>query len=223
MSNNNMTQINNKWKRFYDEYDNGRVRKISFIDEKINRIDVCSCDKKNSLSCAVHDGSNERNTQFFNLIKIYFAKLACFNENDVLNIGCFNENDMMYNYDLISSFLQTTRDIITRLELRRRKIFEECLISCLKKRFNSVHMSEDFDPQFIARWDNSYLDMIAAKKQFQKIKISLIRGGSRDLNGTLEYGNIHVIKKLIRILENSQEQVFSNLTKNCYKNIKIIL
>lgn len=194
-------------------------KKVSFVNTKSNKtscVCVCNCKKSKLFSCDLHDGSNELNSKVYGLIEKYFVKYNFFNEKDVIE---YVEN-VCVNYDIISFFIMYIIDIIKRLEARKQEIFEENLISCLNRRIEKeqkkiprIVRSEDFDPEwsrFISKWDNINIDIISCRKQRKEIKISIIKGGSRDFDGTLTYLNITLMQNLIIILEKTRAIIFGS-------------
>lgn len=209
----NMTSINDRWNTFYSVEEGAeRVRKISFVTDKSNGTAKCGCDENDSLSCDLHDGSDKKNAQYFKLVNKYFAKHLSFNEKDVMdNLG--------QDFETISFCLQSTKDNITRLNKRKKEVFEEDVISALKRKAEEyermltprIMLSEDFDPEwrkFLAKWDNSLADMASARKQQKLIKASVIRGGARQIDGSFHYEHMPYMHKLVGILENTEELVF---------------
>ena len=189
-------------------------KKISFVNTKSNKTCCdCNCKKSELFSCDLHDGSNELNSKVYGLIEKYFHKYKSFNEKDVIEyVGV--------NYDIISFFIMYIIDIIKRLEARKQEIFEENLISCLNRRIEKeqkkiprIVRSEDFDPEwrrFISKWDNINIDIISCRKQRKEIKISIIKGGSRDFDGTLTYPNIILMQNLVCVLEKTNAIIFGD-------------
>ncbi len=206
----NMPTINAIWNSLYRDVDvekKERKKCVSFTSEKVNTEDVCNCNTLEALSCNLHDGSREINHKYFKLIQKYFANHLFFKEKEIIA-------HLDGKYDIISACLKSTIENIERLKKRKREIFEEDLgIYLLKPLQNTprVVMMEDYDPdwdKFLAKWDNSLWDAASARKQQKFIKTSLIKGGARDLDGSLVYNNLQYMEKLVGLLENSQEIVF---------------
>ena len=202
----NMTPINDRWNFFYNTKDDTeRVKKVSFATNKSNKIAECGCNNKELLSCDLHDGSDEKKAQYFKLVNNYFANYLSFNEKDVMN-------NLGQNCEIISFCLQSTKDNIARLNERKKEVLEENLIALEQELMTPrVILFEDYDPEwkrFLAKWDNSMLNMASIKKTQKLIKTSLIKGGARELDGSLQYEHLPLMHKLVGILENAEELVF---------------
>jgi hypothetical protein len=214
MSRKNMSSVNSMWNIMYSDVDKKeREKRVSFESEKTNTSDICRCNSLETLSCQLHDGCSELKSIYFKLINKYFANYLSFNEKDIIN-------QLGGKYDSISYCLYSTVENITRLKKRKLEMFKEELDKCLVKRLKQeekdseiprVVMMEDYDPDwniFLAKWDRGVWDLASAKKQQKFIKISLIKGGARELDGSLMYNNLHFMEKLVGLLENAQELVF---------------
>ena len=199
------------WRNLYtnDSYTEipKKEKKISFVDSemKTNVQTDCKCNIYESYYCDLHDGSDPRNKKFFNLIKNYFANPNMFDEGALIKF-------LEENIDLVVFCLEQVKDALNRLERRKKELFDSELYECyVKKCVPRVASMEDFDP----KWDNVYLDLAAAKKQKQFTKVSLIKGGSRGLDGSFEYSHIPYIKRLHNLLENAHEAMFLEFILIC--------
>ena len=192
-------EANSLWNSLYTVTEK-KEKKISFVDceMKANIQTECKCTIDGFLTCDLHDGSDPRNKKFYKLIMNYFAQFRFFNES---TLSKYLEGNM----ELTAFCLEQTKDAINRLERRKKDLFELDIYEFyLKKCLPRVAKMEDFDP----KWDNIHLDLAAAKKQKKSTKVSLIKSGSRGLDGSLEYDHIPYIKKLENLLENVHEAIF---------------
>jgi hypothetical protein len=185
-----------------------RSKRVSFSVEKNNTSDVCKCDNVESLTCNLHDGCSEIKHKYFKLISKYFANHLFFKERDIIS-------HLNGNYDHIAYCLESAAENIERLKKRKKEMFKDELAECLSKQQDAaiprVVMMDDYDPEwnkFLSKWDNSLYDYASAKKQQKHVKVSLIKGGARELDGSLLYNNIHKMERLIGLLENAQEIIF---------------
>lgn len=192
-------KVNSLWKILYTDLPKKKEKKISFVDfqMKSNVQTECKCNVDGFFSCELHDGSDPRKHKFFNLIKHYLARMELFNENIIIKY--------LNDINIVVFCLEQTREFFNRIERRKKELFEIELYECyLKKCTPRVVNMDDFDP----KWDNIYLNLAAAKKQMIEIKVSLIKGGSRGLDGSLNYNHIPYIEKLHKLLENAYETMF---------------
>lgn len=192
--------VNSIWNDMYKEIPEKKERKISFVDSemKTNTQTHCKCNIDRTYYCDLHDGSDYRNKKFFNLVKMYFTQYRMVDERVLIKY-------LEENMELVVFCIEQTTEALNRLERRKKELFEAELYECyVKKCVPRVVNMEDFDP----KWDNIHLDLAAARKNKQSIKVSLIKEGSRGLDGSLEYNHIPYIKKLHNLLENAHEAMF---------------
>ncbi len=217
-------EINTNWKLKHGGIVRRRTpKKVSFVESemKSNSNDKCKCKSESWLMCQLHDNSNPKNAIFYEIVQKYFAKFQTYSEKDLLeqleknvkkvenvkNVKKVENTENTKNTkntqinDLLSFCLKATKESIERLERRKKELnkelFEDKLYDCyIKKRKLRVAFSDDFDP----KWDSAYLDAIAAKRQAKYVRVSVIKGGSRSIIGTLQYNHIVFLKKLEELL-----------------------
>ncbi len=205
----NIPVVNAMWNSVYGGVEKKeRSKCVSFSVEKNNTTDVCKCNIAESLTCNLHDGCSEMKHKYFKLISKYFANHIFFKETDIIS-------HLNGNYDHIAYCLESAAENIERLKKRKKEMFKEELAECLSKQQDAaiprVTMMDDYDPEwnkFLSNWDNSLYDYASAKKQQKHVKVSLVKGGARGLDGSLSYNNIHFMEILVRLLENAQEIIF---------------
>lgn len=194
-------KANLNWNDLYEELPiKKKEKKISFVESqmKVNIQTQCTCNLENFFNCELHDGSDPRNKKFHKLIENYFAHMRFFNESTLIKY-------LDENIELVVFCIKQIKNVMERLEIRKKEIFESELYECYVKKFISrVFVIDDFDP----KWDNIKLDLEAAKKQMKNTKVSVIKNGSRGLNASLEYNHIPYIKRLHNLLENVHESMF---------------
>ena len=217
----NIQVVNSVWNSRYkedkeekeekEEKEDLKMRRVTFLDDEMKANAQCECTcntPSESLTCLLHDGSNPRKRVFYDMIVAYFSKYTTFCEKDVIT--------QAGDIDTIALCIEEAKDILKRLEKRKRDIFESDLYDfyikkSLKKRLNKslesvprVALMDDYD----SKWDSLYWNMASKKKQIKCTKVSLVKGGARGVDATLEYNNIPFVKKLEKLLENAHESMF---------------
>ena len=196
-------KANHLWNLMYKdvlEKKEKKEKKISFVnsDMKINIQTYCKCNIKEFSTCDLHDGSDPRKKKFYKMVENYFAQMKLFDEPTLIKY-------LDGNIELVVFCLEQTKEVVKRLERRKKELFESDIYEFyLKKCLPRLPIMEDFDP----KWDNINLNLAAAKKQMKYSKVSLIKGGSRGLDGSLDYNHIPYIKNLQNLLENVYEAMF---------------
>lgn len=200
-------KANSDWYDLYEKIPEKKEKKISFVESemKVNSQTECKCNFDGFLNCDLHDGSDFRNKKFYKLVQNYFANIKLFDENALIKY-------LEGNIELVAFCIEQVKEALNRLERRKKELFETELYECyIKKCMPRVVSMEDFDP----KWDNIYLDLAASKKQTKHTKVSLVKGGSRGLDGSLEYDHIPYIKRLHNLLENAHEAMFLEFILVC--------
>ena len=134
----------------------------------------------------LHDGTSNKNENF------YFFVLRCLRNNFTLEdiITRMSDEDIKY-------CVKKTQDIVVRLQIRR-------LLLSLEEPEKSEE-PDNFDPC----WDTIYWNSLARSRQQKNIRISIIKNGSRDFCGLIDYVNYNKIKNIYELLKQAEEYIKS--------------
>ena len=136
----------------------------------------------------LHDGTSNKNENF------YFFVSRCLRNNFTLEdiITRMSDEDIKY-------CVKKTQDIVVRLQIRR------LLLSLEEPEKPEESEPDNFDPC----WDTIYWNSLARSRQKKYIRISIIKNGSRDFCGLIDYVNYNKIKNIYELLKQAEEYIKS--------------